>query len=66
MFKPTPTLQKMARRLPLTPKRAGKDFYKGNAVGSMGTIDKFGRFKPDYDKIRTYVYPQRLLQKFQV
>ena len=57
MFKPTPSLQKMLRRLPLSPKQAGKEYYKGNRVGSMGTIDRYGNFSPDWSKIRTYVYP---------
>lgn len=57
MFKPTPSLQKMLRRLPLSPKQAGKEYYKGNRVGSMGTINKYGNFTPDWSKIRTYVYP---------
>ncbi|KAF2853048.1 hypothetical protein T440DRAFT_466059 [Plenodomus tracheiphilus IPT5] len=57
MFKSTPPLQKMLRRLPLSPKQAGKEYYKGNRVGSLGNIDKFGNFSPDWSKIRTYVYP---------
>lgn len=57
MFKPTPSLQKMLRRLPLSSKQAGKEYYKGNRVGSMGTINKYGNFTPDWSKIRTYVYP---------
>lgn len=58
MFKPTPSLQKMLRRLPLSPKQAGKEYYKGNRVGSMGTIDQYGRFTPVWSKIRTYVLPE--------
>ncbi|KAH8722633.1 hypothetical protein GQ44DRAFT_711740 [Phaeosphaeriaceae sp. PMI808] len=57
MFKPTPSLQKMLRRLPLSPKQAGKEYYKGNRVGSMGTINKWGGFKADWSKVRTFVYP---------
>ena len=57
MFRPTPALQKMLRRLPLSPKQAGNEYYKGNRVGSMGTIDRYGNFSPDWNKIRTYVYP---------
>jgi large subunit ribosomal protein L41 len=57
MFKPTPSLQKSLRRLPLSTKQAGKEYYKGNRVGSMGVIDKYGNFKADWSKIRTYVYP---------
>lgn len=57
MFKPTAPLQKMLRRLPLSPKQAGKEYYKGNRVGSMGTITRYGNFSPDWNKIRTYVFP---------
>ena len=57
MFKATPSLQKMLRRLPLSPKQAGKEYYKGNRVGSMGTIDRHGKFVPDWSKVRTFVYP---------
>ncbi|RMZ74505.1 50S ribosomal 27 [Pyrenophora seminiperda CCB06] len=59
MFKATPPLQKMLRRLPLSPKQAGKEYYKGNRVGSMGIINRYGNFIPDWNKIRTFVYPQR-------
>lgn len=58
MLKPTPSLQKMLRRLPLSPKQAGKEYYKGNRVGSMGTIDRYGNFSPDWSKVRTYVFPK--------
>lgn len=57
MFKPTPSLQNTIRRLPLSPKQAGKEYYKGNSVGSMGTINQHGKFSPDWSKIRTYAYP---------
>ncbi|KAF2643552.1 hypothetical protein P280DRAFT_467564 [Massarina eburnea CBS 473.64] len=64
MFKPTPRLQKMLRRLPLSTKQAGKEYYKGNRIGSMGTIDNYGRFHPDYSKIRTFVYPVKGTRNF--
>ena len=57
MVSPTPVLQKMLRRLPLSPKQAGKEYYKGNRVGSMGQIDRFGNFSVDWSKVRTYVLP---------
>lgn len=57
MFKATPALQGTLRRLPLSVKQAGKEYYKGNRVGSMGTITRYGNFVPDWDKIRTYVFP---------
>jgi large subunit ribosomal protein L41 len=66
MFKATPRLQKMLRRLPLSPKQAGIEYYKGNRVGSMGTIDRFGNFHPDWNKVRTYVYPVSDLRNSEV
>jgi len=56
-MRPTLALQGNLRRLPLSPKQAGKEYYKGNRVGSMGTINRFGNFTPDWSKIRTFVYP---------
>lgn len=58
MFKATPVLLKTIRRLPLSTKQSKKDYYKGNNVGNMGSIDQFGRFKVEWDKVRTYVYPE--------
>jgi large subunit ribosomal protein L41 len=57
MFKPTAHLQKMLRRLPLSTKQAGKEYYKGNRVGKLGTISRYGNFHPDWSCIRTFVYP---------
>lgn len=57
MFKPTQSLQKTLRRLPLSTKQAGKEYYKGNGVGKLGTISRYGNFAPDWSKIRTYVLP---------
>lgn len=65
-MKPTQSLQKTLRRLPLSPKQAGREYYKGNGVGSMGTVDKYGRFHPDYNKIRTFVYPAKGTKGFEV
>ncbi|KAF2706276.1 hypothetical protein K504DRAFT_413069 [Pleomassaria siparia CBS 279.74] len=62
MFKSTPVLLKSIRRLPLSTKQAKKDYYKGNKVGRMGKIDQFGRFKVDWDQVRTYVYPKEGLK----
>ena len=66
MFKATPNLRNAIIRLPLTPKLAGKEYYKGNKVGKLGEIDKYGRFHPDYDKIRTYVYPAKGTKNFEL
>ncbi|KAF1969515.1 hypothetical protein BU23DRAFT_424677, partial [Bimuria novae-zelandiae CBS 107.79] len=65
-MKPTQSLQKTLRRLPLSTKQAGKEYYKGNRVGNLGTIDKYGRFHPDYSKIRTFVYPQKGIRNFEL
>jgi hypothetical protein len=61
MFNPTAPLLKGAsglRRLALTTKMTNKGYYKGNRVGSMGRITKFGNFHIDYAKVRTYIVPQ--------
>ncbi|KAL1600407.1 60S ribosomal protein L27, mitochondrial [Paraconiothyrium brasiliense] len=66
MFKPTPCMQKTLRRLPLSTKQAGREYYKGNRTGTLGTIDKYGRFHPDYSKIRTFVYPSKGTKGFEL
>ncbi|KAJ2901529.1 uncharacterized protein MKZ38_001714 [Zalerion maritima] len=48
------------RKLRLTTKDINKGFYKGNRTGSMGTHTKWGGYKIDYDKVRTYVVPENL------
>lgn len=57
---PTQPLQRSLRRLALTTKQAGKDYYKGNRTGSMGWHTKHGGYKIDYKKVRTYVVPEGL------
>jgi hypothetical protein len=47
------------RRLQLTSKQ-GRNFYKGNRVGSLGAWTKRGVYKIDYKKVRTYVVPKGL------
>ncbi|KAL2350201.1 hypothetical protein BJ546DRAFT_1007660 [Cryomyces antarcticus] len=64
MFKPTQPLARRLRRLALTTKQAGKDYYKGNRTGSMGEHTKWGGYKIDYAKVRTYVVPD--LKGFQL
>lgn len=46
-----------ARRIRLTSKNANKEYYKGNRSGSTGTINPYGRFIPDREKIRDWVVP---------
>jgi large subunit ribosomal protein L41 len=60
MFRPTQALCKRFRKLRLTTKDINKGFYKGNRTGNMGRHDKWGGFKVDYNKVRTYVVPQGL------
>lgn len=60
MFRPTQALGKKFRKLRLTTKDINKGFYKGNRTGNMGTHDKWGGFKIDIEKVRTYVVPAGL------
>jgi large subunit ribosomal protein L41 len=61
MFKPTPSLSITMRRLRLTVKKGPKKgYYKGNRTGSIGTHTKFGNYRIDLDKVRTYVVPPDL------
>ncbi|KAF2092470.1 hypothetical protein NA57DRAFT_50197 [Rhizodiscina lignyota] len=60
MFYPTQPLLKAIKRLQLTTKQARKGYYKGNRTGSMGTFGKFGKYKLDASKVRTYIVPDGL------
>ncbi|QIW99052.1 hypothetical protein AMS68_004570 [Peltaster fructicola] len=53
----TPVLGRAIRRLALTTKQAGKDYYKGTGTGSMGRHTKWGTYILDVTKMRTYVVP---------
>lgn len=65
-MKPTQALAKnMARKLQLTGKTGPKNFYKGWGSGSMGEHTKYGGYKINYDKVRSYVVPDGL-DKFKV
>ena len=57
MFTPTASLGRALRRLALTTKQAGKDYYKGTGSGSMGRHTKFGGYRIDWSKVRTYRVP---------
>ncbi|KAG9661124.1 hypothetical protein KCU64_g2755, partial [Aureobasidium melanogenum] len=57
MFTPTPSLGRALRRLALTTKQAGKDYYKGTGSGSMGRHTKYGGYRIDWSKVRTYCVP---------
>lgn len=60
-MRPTPILLKRPpssiRRLQLTTKQAGKDYYKGTGSGAMGRHTKHGGYVLDYNKVRTYMVP---------
>lgn len=53
----TPVLGRAVRRLALSTKQAGKDYYKGTGTGSMGSHTKWGTYILDVKKMRTYVVP---------
>jgi large subunit ribosomal protein L41 len=57
VFTPTASLGRALRRLALTTKQAGKDYYKGTGSGSMGRHTKYGGYRIDWDKVRTYKVP---------
>jgi large subunit ribosomal protein L41 len=54
---PTAPLFRSIRRLALNTKQAGKDYYKGNRTGSMGSHTKYGGYIVDPKKVRHYVCP---------
>ncbi|KAM0693353.1 hypothetical protein Q7P36_006607 [Cladosporium allicinum] len=54
---PTAPLFRSIRRLALNTKQAGKDYYKGNRTGSMGSHTKYGGYIVDPKKVRTYCCP---------
>lgn len=56
-MQPTQPLGRALRRLALTTKQANKGFYKGTGSGSMGSHTKWGGYKIDWEKVRTYKVP---------
>lgn len=60
-MKPTQALGVLKyRHMRLTTKDVNKGFYKGNRVGSMGSHTKWGGYMIDWNKVRTYVVPEKL------
>jgi large subunit ribosomal protein L41 len=59
-MKPSPVLLKRVARMSLNTKQANKGFYKGTGSGSMGSHTKYGGYRIDWDKVRTYVVPKNL------
>jgi large subunit ribosomal protein L41 len=49
---PTAPLFRSIRRLALNTKQAGKDYYKGNRTGSMGSHTKYGGYIVDPKKTK--------------
>ena len=60
MFKPTAPLSRKLARLALTTKQVNGGYYKGNRTGSMGTHNKYGGYKIDWNKVRKFVVPENL------
>jgi len=61
MFPTVPLFSRTAtRRLRLTTKQAGPNYYKGVGTGSMGRHTKHGGYIIDWKKVRTYVVPSGL------
>ncbi|KAH7312384.1 50S ribosomal protein YmL27 [Stachybotrys elegans] len=60
-MQPTRALEVLRyRTIPITVKDVGRGFYKGNRTGSMGRHTKYGGYKIEWEKVRTYVVPQGL------
>lgn len=56
-MQPSPVLQRAIRRLALTTKQGPHNYYKGNGTGSLGQHTKYGGYRIDWKKVRTYVCP---------
>jgi hypothetical protein len=56
-MQPTAPLLRQIRRLALTTKQGPHNYYKGNRTGAMGRHTKYGGYKIDWSKVRTYVCP---------
>ncbi|KAG7135300.1 54S ribosomal protein L27 like [Verticillium longisporum] len=61
-MQPTASLRVLGyRHLRLTTKDVNKGFYKGNRTGSMGSHTRYGGYKIDWAKVRTFAVPERLI-----
>lgn len=56
-MQPSPVLQRAIKRLALTTKQGPHNFYKGNRTGAMGSHTKYGGYRLDWKKVRTYICP---------
>ncbi|KAL9945942.1 hypothetical protein ACHAQF_005141 [Verticillium nonalfalfae] len=62
-MQPTASLRVLGyRHLRLTTKDVNKGFYKGNRTGSMGSHTRYGGYKIDWAKVRTFAVPERLFE----
>ncbi|ROT36289.1 hypothetical protein SODALDRAFT_335379 [Sodiomyces alkalinus F11] len=60
-MQPSPILRVLNyRHLRLTTKDVNKGFYKGNRTGAMGRHTRFGGYQIEWNRVRTYVVPERL------
>ncbi|KAH3668076.1 hypothetical protein OGAPHI_001830, partial [Ogataea philodendri] len=50
------------KRVPLTTKQGNKNFYKGTRSSGIGHMDKWGTYKIDYQRVRTFVAPPNLAE----
>lgn len=56
-MQPTAALGGVFRKLRLTTKDMNKGLYKGNRTGTVGRHTKYGGYRIDWKKVRTYVCP---------
>ncbi|KAH8897050.1 hypothetical protein GQ53DRAFT_742899 [Thozetella sp. PMI_491] len=56
-MQPTLALRAVYRKLRLTTKDMNKGFYRGNRTGTMGRHTKYGGYRIDWRRVRTYVCP---------
>lgn len=63
IMQPTASLRVLGyRHLRLTTKDVNKGFYKGNRTGSMGSHTRYGGYRIDWAKVRTFAVPERLFE----
>jgi large subunit ribosomal protein L41 len=67
-MKPTASLCGALRRTRLTTKQARKGYYKGTGTGILGHWDPANprKFVVDWEKVRTFKYPEMGLDNFPV
>ena len=53
----TAALRGLYRKMRLTTKDMNKGFYRGSRTGTVGKHTKYGGFKLDFKKVRSYACP---------